>query len=232
MQVAIDEAMRVTALLAAQDKAVALCEAITERQLIQPGRTEKEVGAAIYDLAKELYGVTKHWHRQIVRAGLNTLQPYFERPPVRGIEEDDIVFLDLGPIFEAWEADFGRTYVLGNDPLKCKIRDDLEPIWQAGKQYFEAHADISGAELYDYVVQVTREAGWEFGAPMAGHLVGEFPHQGLKPGDAAVRIEPGNSDAMRGYDQQGRIRHWILELHIVDRARQIGGFYEQLLTLG
>jgi hypothetical protein len=28
----------------------------------------------------------------------------------------------------------------------------------------------------------------------------------------------------------GQKRHWILEIHIVDRALQIGGFYEQLLT--
>jgi hypothetical protein len=27
-------------------------------------------------------------------------------------------------------------------------------------------------------------------------------------------------------------RHWILEIHFVDRARQIGGFFEELLTVG
>jgi len=30
---------------------------------------------------------------------------------------------------------------------------------------------------------------------------------------------------------RGAPRHWILEIHFVDRARQIGGFYEQLLTV-
>jgi hypothetical protein len=28
----------------------------------------------------------------------------------------------------------------------------------------------------------------------------------------------------------GQKRHWILEIHLVDRALQIGRFYEQLLT--
>jgi Xaa-Pro dipeptidase len=32
-------------------------------------------------------------------------------------------------------------------------------------------------------------------------------------------------------DEQGRMRHWILEIHFIDRARQIGGFFEQLLTV-
>jgi Xaa-Pro dipeptidase len=36
---------------------------------------------------------------------------------------------------------------------------------------------------------------------------------------------------MRRTDPSRRIRHWILEVHLVDRARQIGGFYEELPTL-
>jgi Xaa-Pro dipeptidase len=37
---------------------------------------------------------------------------------------------------------------------------------------------------------------------------------------------------MRMPDGAGRKRHWILEIHFVDRAREIGGFYEELLTIG
>ncbi len=37
---------------------------------------------------------------------------------------------------------------------------------------------------------------------------------------------------MRRTDPSGRVGHWILEIHLVDRGREIGGFYEQLLTLG
>ena len=36
------------------------------------------------------------------------------------IQEGDILFFDFHPVFEGWEADLGRTYVLGNDPLKLK----------------------------------------------------------------------------------------------------------------
>ena len=32
-------------------------------------------------------------------------------------------------------------------------------------------------------------------------------------------------------DSSGRACHWILEVHLVDRERQFGGFFEQLLTL-
>ena len=35
---------------------------------------------------------------------------------------------------------------------------------------------------------------------------------------------------MRSLDEHGRKRHWILEIHFVDRERKIGAFYEELLT--
>jgi hypothetical protein len=36
---------------------------------------------------------------------------------------------------------------------------------------------------------------------------------------------------LREPDDGGNPRHWILEVHFVDRARQIGGFFEELLTV-
>jgi hypothetical protein len=64
------------------------------------------------------------------------------------------MFLVFGPIFEEWEADFGRTYV------------------------------------------------------------------------------PGSDRPMRRRDRNGQVCHWILEVHLVDTERQIGGFFEELLHLG
>jgi hypothetical protein len=36
---------------------------------------------------------------------------------------------------------------------------------------------------------------------------------------------------LREPDAAGRPRHWILEIHFVDRQRRIGGFFEELLTV-
>lgn len=231
MVTAVDESARAAALLDAQGKAEQLFAAISVQQLLSAGKTESQISDEIYALARDMLGVKKHWHRRIVRSGPNTLFPYSERSPDREVKADDIAFLDLGPIFEEWEADFGRTYVLGDDPVKCKLRDDLEPCWKAGKQCFDEQPDITGAELYEFVVGLAQDCGWEFGANMAGHLVGEFPHEGLKPGGEVFRIWPDHQRPMRGLDNQGRKLHWILEIHFVDREREIGGFYEQLLTV-
>ena len=42
-----------------------------------------------------------------------------------------------------------------------------------------------------------------------------------------IRLE--NGEALRLPDASGRTRHWILEIHLVDKDRTYGGFYERLL---
>ena len=106
-------------LLAAERKADALLEAIEAQRLVRPGRSETEVDQDIYALAETGFGVKQHWHKRIVRAGPNTVRIFAENPPVRSIAEDDTVFLDLGPVFGEWEADVGRTYVMGSDSRKA-----------------------------------------------------------------------------------------------------------------
>jgi Xaa-Pro aminopeptidase len=167
-----------------------------------------------------------------VRSGPNTLHPYRENPPDRVIGEDDIMFLDFGPIFSQWEADFGRTFVLGDDPAKHRLRDALEPTFTEAKQFFLAHPDITGEALFAHVRQLTRDAGWEYGGPHAGHLVGEFPHEKIAGDKIDSYIAPGNDVIMRRLDPTGRRCHWILEIHLVDTGRGFGGFYEQLLDIG
>jgi Xaa-Pro aminopeptidase len=168
-----DEDVRATKLLDAQDKAAQLFAEIGTRGIIRPGVTEVQASDAIRDLAADMFGVERHWHKRIVRAGPNTLQPYQKNPPDREIGADDIAFADFGPIFEAWEADFGRTFVLGGDPVKQRLRDDLPVVWQAGREYFRRQPDVTGEQLYAHMVGLAEQAGWEFGGEIAGHLVGQ-----------------------------------------------------------
>ncbi|MES1160057.1 MAG: M24 family metallopeptidase, partial [Bacteroidota bacterium] len=163
------------------------------------------------------------------RSGPNTLLPYHENPPARIIQDDDILFLDFGPIFEDWEADFGRTYVIGNDPLKQKLRRDIELAWQEGKAWFDQQRALTGSELYHYVVEMAKRYGWRHEAEIAGHLIGQFPHERLESGNHGLYVHPENHNDMFLPDAQGNKRNWILEIHFIDRERQIGGFFEQLL---
>ncbi|PGH57145.1 aminopeptidase [Azospirillum palustre] len=221
---------RLAALLAAEAKAMALFDAIEAAGLIAPGRSERAVEKEIYALAERSFGVTKHWHKRIVRSGPNTLCTASDNPPVREIAEDDLVFIDLGPVFDEWEADVGRTYALGTAPEKRRLGADLERIFETVKQHFDATPDVTGADLYGYAQRIAEANGWLFGGDIAGHLVGEFPHARI-PGDKDLyRISPKNPSRMRDPDELGQEKHWILEIHLVDRDRTYGGFYERLLV--
>src|ERR1700722_17542587 len=222
----------VAGLLDAQLKAGALFAEVNAQNLIRPGATEREINEKIYDLAQRMYGITRYWHKRIVRAGRNTLAPYDENPPDLTIAEDDIAFLDLGPVFEECEADFGRTFAVGNDPLKHKLCRDIEVAFADGKRYFQEHPEITAAELYAYARQLAEQAGWEYGGPIAGHLIGVFPHEKIAGDKITLYVHPENHNRMQTPEASGRKRHWIYEIHFVDRERQIGGFYEELLTIG
>jgi Xaa-Pro dipeptidase len=220
------------ALLEAQGKAEELFAAVVTDDLITPGKLESELSAEIHALVQRRFGVRRHWHKRIARAGPNTVTTYYEDPPDRQIAQDDVVYLDFGPVFEAWEADFGRSYALGPDPAKHKLVKDIEVAFHRGKTHFKQHPDLTCGELYDFVAALAVEAGWEFGNAAAGHLVGHFPHETLPGAPKPLSIRHGNALRLNTPDANGARRHWILEIHFVDRARQIGGFFEELLTVG
>ncbi len=223
---------QLTALLEAEKKAEALFDAIEEKGFIQVGRTEREIERDIYALAESDFGVKVHWHKRVVRTGINTLAIASDNPPIRTVEEDDIVFLDLGPVFEEWEADVGRSYVVGADPAKRKLCADLEIIFEALVAHYRRHPDITGAELYAEAVRQAEQAGWLFGGQIAGHLVGEFPHTRMSGDKNHHRISPANPTRLNDPDPEGKRKNWIIEVHLVDRARQWGGFYERLAVTG
>ena len=223
------ERARHAELIAAEAKALALLDAIEADGLVQAGRTERAVEQDILRLAADRFGVEKHWHKRVVRAGANTLCGAHDHPPDRVIAEDDMVFLDLGPVFEDWEADVGRSYAVGGDPHKQALIRDLPIQFEAVKRHFLERPDITGAELYAFAVRSAEAAGWRFGGQIAGHLVGEFPHARWPGVKEHGHVRPENPTRMRDADPFGRERHWILEIHLVSPDGAFGGFYERLL---
>jgi Xaa-Pro aminopeptidase len=217
-------------LVLAEQKAKELFSTIEKRGLIVSGKTERELCEEIIKIAKEEFGIENHWHKKIVRTGINTLQPFIANPPDEIIQKDDILFFDFHPIFEGWEADLGRTYVLGNDPLKLKIKMNIEAAWHEANAWYFKQEKLTGAEFFNYILSLTNRYGYEFGNAIAGHIVGFFPHeQPDDPNDLCLDVHPDNHTNILQLDKFGNKRHWILELHFVDKTNKIGAFFEQLL---
>lgn len=215
-------------MIKAESKALRLFDKVQAEGLIRPGCTELELNTAIYELAKSEFRINKFWHKRIVRAGKNTLHPYKVNPENLTIQADDILFLDFGPIFDQFEADIGRTYVLGNNPKKIKLKNDVEKAWQKARDYFQQQKSISGAELFSYCQQLAVKNGWEFGGEIAGHVVGSFPHENIENLPKDVYIHADNHADLKSALADLEETYWIIEIHFVDKALEIGGFYEQL----
>jgi Xaa-Pro aminopeptidase len=220
-------------LMLAEQKAKELFYTVEKRGLIVAGKSESILCDEILKIAKEDFGVENHWGKKIVRTGINTLQPYSADPQDLIIEAGDILFFDFHPVFEGWEADLGRTYVLGNDPVKQKIKQDVEAAWYEGNAWYFKQNKLTGADFFSYATDLAKRYGYEFGNAIAGHIIGEFPHeQPDDPNDLCLDVHPDNHNDILGLDKNGNKRHWMLELHFVDKTNNIGAFFEQLLTAG
>jgi Xaa-Pro aminopeptidase len=76
---------------------------------IAPGMVEE----AAMDLARRLLadaGLLRGWHGIHVRFGANTLKNFGEpSEPGTILRDDDIFFIDIGPVWDKWEGDAGDT---------------------------------------------------------------------------------------------------------------------------
>ena len=220
-------------LILADRKTRELFKAVEDRVLIVPGKYESELSAEIVKIAKDEFGMVEHWHKKIVRAGINTLESYSKNPPDRIIQKDDILFLDFGPNFEGWETDLGRTYVIGNDPAKLKLKRDVEAASNEAKEWYDKQSHLTGAEYFNYITGLAKRYGYEFGGEIGGHIIGRFPHEQPDKGAAnqlSLDVHPDNHDSILLLDKHGNRRQWVLEIQFVDRAKGVGAFYEQLLN--
>lgn len=214
----------------AEQTAKSWFEAVEDSGLLRPGKSERALAEEIVALARDSFGITRFWHKNIVRSGPNTLLPYNQDPPDRIIRQDDILFLDFGPIVQGFEADLGRTYVLGNDPLKQKLKNDVQTAWQEAKAWYDKQAALTGAACFSYISDLAKQYGWESAGEIAGHIVGPWPHEQAGPGNWALDIHPDNHNDILQPDNDGNRRHWIMEIHFVDRINKIGAFFEQLVN--
>lgn len=217
-------------LINAQDVSIRLFKAIEENHLIVPGKTESQLNSEIDTLALKEFGIAQHWHKKIVRVGKNTLSAYSDDPPDRIIAENDIVFVDWGPVVNGYEADIGRTYVLGSDPRKLKLKKDVETAWHELQAWYQDQTTLKASTFFQHAAQKAKDYGWEFGGAIAGHIIGKYPHeQPPDPRSLELDIHPDNPNDMFLRDKEGNKRHWILELQFIDRANEIGAYFEQLL---
>lgn len=217
-------------LIRAQEIAMQLFKLVEDKNLIVAGKSESQLRDEVTNLAKGKFGVNEHWHKKIVRAGVNTMSIYPDNPVGRIIQEDDILFIDFGIVVDGWESDYAKTYVIGNDAKKIKLMKDVQRAWNQTFTWYHRQTSVKSSMLFQYVSDLAKQYGYKFGGEIAGHIVGKYPHeQPLDPKSLELDVHPTNHNDMSLLDANGNKRHWILEIHFVDEQNKIGAYMEQLL---
>jgi len=185
---------------------------------IEIGMTENEA-VEIYKQLQVEAGAEKYWHPPKIRFGVNTLCSFREpSDPLVKLKENDIFFLDIGPIFDGYEADVGKTFVCGEFAAADRIQLAGEQIYQMVAVRYNSTLE-SGAELYKYAANLAIEAGYELvGDGARGHRVSDFPHAAYYKGH------------LNDLERHPTPNRWILEIQLRDQKNKIGAFFEDVLT--
>lgn len=183
---------------------------------IEAGMSEKQ-GLEIIDELFKMHKIEKSWHPYKFRVGKNTLKAFREKSDSNEIlKEEDIFFLDIGPVIQGHEADIGHTYTVGQNKEYAHIQKTVREIFDELQEFWKNN-DISGAELYEKAQKITRAKGYELNPKMQGHRLGEFPH--------AVHYKGKLSD----FEKKPIENLWVLELLIRHPEKEFGAFHEDIL---
>jgi methionyl aminopeptidase len=183
---------------------------------VQPGMAEEQAKAIARDILQGM-GMRRGWHHIIVRCGPNTTKDFMERSePGVVLGENDIFFIDIGPIYEDTEGDAGETFVFGEDPDHLRAKKEVRLIWDEVRETWFAER-ITGKELYEHAIEVAAGYGWKLNMDLSGHRLSDFPHSAHYDGPLAEVTFCPNPNL------------WVLEIAIAHPDRTFGAFYEDLL---
>jgi Xaa-Pro aminopeptidase len=183
---------------------------------IEPGMAEEEAKAIARETLKEME-MRRGWHHIIVRCGPNTTKDFMEKSePGVVLSENDIFFVDIGPIYGDTEGDAGDTFVFGSDPEHHRAKKEVRQIWdEVREEWFTTGS--TGKELYDHATGVAASYGWKLNMDLSGHRLSDFPHSAHYDGPLAeVEFRPNPN-------------LWVLEIAIAHPDGAFGAFYEDLL---
>lgn len=183
---------------------------------IKPGMTETEAEKLALTVIRDS-GSKKLWHPPHIRFGENTVKGYREPSELDvTLQEDDIFFVDIGPIFYGHEGDCGKTFTVGNAANLRVLTNKVESIWNLVRQ--EWLLGRTGQELWnkakDFAGLFDLELTPQY---VKGHRISDFPHEAItrnKMFDIASVPYPNR---------------WVLEVQVVCPILWRGAFYEDVL---
>lgn len=199
--------------LAAQEKTRQVVLAFSKT--LKPGTDEKEA-KRLLENAMDESGLEKRWHPTKMRIGHNTTKNFRDESEPHILLEDDIFFVDIGPVYYNHEGDFGQTFTVGNAPHLKKLAEASKIIFYETQKVWK-EKNLTGKELYEFAEVEAQKLNLKLNSNMYGHRMGDFPHA------VHSRAKLGSLD----FHPSPQL--WILEIHVIDEELGLGSFFEDLL---
>lgn len=200
-------------MLAAREQSVRAVAAIASQ--LQVGMTTAQaLEMAAHTL--QAMGASHTWHPTYIRFGDDTV-----RTPRQGIDlqralrTTDIVVVDVGPVWDGYEGDYGDTFVFGQHALHHACVKALHEVFDETRQAWGR--GLTGRELYDFAERSAQAKGWQLERNLAGHRIADFPHV-LYSQDKLAEVEIVPSEVV-----------WVLEIQLCHPTEPVGAFFEDIL---
>lgn len=183
---------------------------------VKAGMLEEDANKMVVTTLREL-GATKAFHKPYIRFGSNTTKTFGadSEPGIR-LGDDDIFFIDVGPVWEEYEGDAGDTFFTGSNPEFKRCGVDAKQIFNSVAEKWKSE-NATGVELYHHAEQMAKKLGWVLNLDLGGHRLGDFPSGEHYDGPLSeISFHPSPNI-------------WMVEIHIRHPEKQFGAFYEDLL---
>jgi methionine aminopeptidase len=184
--------------------------------MIRPGMTEDEAHVFYKSICSK-YPIEKQWHPPKIRFGPNTICNFKDQSAPYTLQEEDIFFIDIGPVIDGHEADYGETFTVGEIYEEKNIAHTSKKVFEEVVNYWNINR-VCGEELYDYASERAEHYGYILNLGNDGHRIGDFPHH--------IHFKGGIPEM----DEVIIPNAWILEIHLLNQTRTYGAFFEDLLT--
>lgn len=183
--------------------------------MIRPGMVEEDAHI-LYKSLCEKHGVLKNWHPAKLRFGPNTLKTFKEISDPYTLQAEDIFYVDIGPVVDGHEADYGETFVLGSNYEHKQIMQSSVKLFNEVRDHW-METKIKGPELYEWASLRAKELGYHLNMGSDGHRIGDFPHHVFFKG------------AIIECDEELLPNAWILEIQLDHPKLKFGAFFEDIL---
>jgi methionine aminopeptidase len=185
-------------------------------KLIKPGMPES-IGKNLLEKFLDDSGLEKRWHPTKFRMGVNTVCNFRDNSEEYILKENDIFFVDIGPVYYDHEGDYGETFTVGSDPQLDKLRDATQIIFQKTQAEWRKK-NLTGNALYEFADYEASKLGLRLNSNMYGHRLGDFPHAVFsKRKLGSLEFTPAAN-------------LWVLEVHLIDDQIKRGAFFEDILA--